>query len=394
MQKEKIKSLASEIYPQVVADRRHIHASPELSFQEHRTAAFIRSRLDAMNIPWKTMADTGTVGLIRGDKHSDEVIALRADIDALPIHEPDRLDYASKNQGVMHACGHDAHTASLLGTAFILQSIKSSFGGTVKLIFQPAEEKLPGGAGIMIREGVLEDPSPTAIIGQHVVPTIDCGKIGIKRGTFMASMDELTITIHGRGGHGAQPHKNINPVLIAAHILIALQQIVAAMSDPLVPTVLAFGKVIADGAINIIPDTVFMQGTFRTMNEAWREKAHTKMRKIAEGIAESMGGRCTFDIAKGYPFLINDERLTDQVASFARDYLGEENVIPVDSWMAAEDFAYYSQARDACFYVLGIANPERGITASLHSPDFRIDENALAISTGLMAYIAVKRLGN
>ena len=264
----------------------------------------------------------------------------------------------------------------------------------VKLIFQPGEEKLPGGASLMLKDGVLENPKPDAIIGQHVNPGIDCGKIGIRSGRFMASMDEIFVTVRGKGGHGAQPHQNIDPVLITSHIIVAMQQIVSRMADPMLPTVLSFGKLIANGAINVIPDEVYMEGTFRTLDENWRTEAHKRIIKMAEAIAESMGGSCNFKIVRGYPFLVNEEKLTADVKTFAQEYLGRDNVMDLDIWMAAEDFAYYSQVADSCFYLLGTGNKEKGITSSLHTPTFNIDEEALAVSTGLMAYIALRQLGN
>ena len=394
MLRDEIKQAARRIYDDVIENRRHLHAHPELSFLEYETSGFVKQKLDEMGISWKPMADTGVVGMIQGEKSSDRTIALRADIDALPITEANDVSYASQNKGIMHACGHDAHTSSLLGAAQILQSFKGKFGGTVKLIFQPAEEKLPGGASIMIREGVLQNPIPEAIIGQHVMPAIDCGKIGIREGRFMASMDEIFVKVRGKGGHGAQPHQNIDPVLISSHIIVALQQIVSRMADPMLPTVLSFGKVIANGAINVIPDEVYMEGTFRTLDDKWRNEAHVKIKTMAETIAKSMGGSCEFNIVRGYPPLINEEKLTGQVRSFAEDYLEKDNVLELDVWMAAEDFAYYSQAANSCFYLLGVGNKEKGITSSLHTPTFNIDENALVLSTGLMAYIALKRLGN
>lgn len=394
MLKDKIRELSGKIHGDVVTHRRFLHSNPELSFQEYETSAYIKSRLDELNIQWEAMADTGVVALIKGDKPSDEVLALRADMDALPINETNEVPYKSQKPGVMHACGHDAHTSSLLGTAAILQSLREEFGGTVKLIFQPAEEKLPGGASIMIKEGVLENPKPSAVIGQHVMPLIPAGKIGIRSGKYMASTDELYVTVRGKGGHGAQPHQNIDPVVITAHIIVALQQVVSRIADPRLPTVLSFGKVIANGATNVIPEEVHLEGTFRTLDEKWRAEAHVRMKKIAEGIAESMGGSCEFTIMNGYPFLVNEEKLTAQVRAFAEEYLGVENVLDLDIWMAAEDFAYYSQVADSCFYRLGIRNEERGITSSVHTSTFDIDEEALAIGPGLMAYIALKRLGN
>jgi amidohydrolase len=392
--KEKIQDLSAEIFEQVVGYRQHIHANPELSFHEYETSAFIKKQLSEWGIPFSEMANTGVVGLIKGDLPSDSVIALRADMDALPILEANEKPYASKNTGVMHACGHDVHSSSLLGSAYILNSLKSEFGGTVKLIFQPAEELLPGGASIMIKEGVLENPKPQHIVGQHVMPLIDAGKVGFRSGIYMASTDELYVTVHGKGGHGAQPHQNIDPVLIASHIIIALQQIVSRNADPRLPSVLSFGKVIANGATNIIPNEVKIEGTFRTLNEEWRKEAKRLMKKMAEGIAESMGGSCEFRIMNGYPYLINEEKLTSNARAFAEEYLGKDNVIDLDIWMAAEDFAYYSQVTDACFYRLGTGNKEKDTCYSVHTPRFDIDEDALKISTGLMSYIALKQLGN
>lgn len=392
--KQKIQELAAKIFNEVVGYRHHIHANPELSFHEIQTSAFIKDKLNAWGIEFTEMANTGVVGLIKGAIPSDKVIALRADMDALPIHEANDKPYRSKNEGVMHACGHDVHSSSLLGTAYILNELKNEFAGTIKLVFQPAEELLPGGASIMIKEGVLENPKPQAMVGQHVMPLIETGKVGFRSGIYMASTDELYVTVHGKGGHGAQPHQNIDPVLITAHIVVALQQIVSRNADPRLPSVLSFGKVNANGATNIIPNEVKLEGTFRTLNEEWRNEAHKLMKKMAEGIAESMGGSCDFDIHRGYPFLINEEKLTANAREFSEDYLGAENVIDLDIWMAAEDFSYYSQVTNACFYRLGTGNASKGTTYSVHTPNFDIDEDALKVSTGLMAYIALKQLGN
>jgi amidohydrolase len=394
MIKEKIQQLSKTIYHDVVGNRRHLHANPELSFNEHETSAFVAKQLDALGIPYEHMADTGLVALIKGNKPSHKVIALRADMDALPIVEANDVPYKSTKPGIMHACGHDVHTSSLLGTAKILTELKDEFGGTVKFIFQPAEEKLPGGASLMIKEGVLENPKPQAVFGQHVMPLIDAGKVGFRAGKYMASTDEIYVTVKGKGGHGAQPQQNIDPVIITAHILVALQTIVSRSADPKLPSVLSFGKVIANGATNVIPNEVYLEGTFRTMDEAWRKEAHKKMKKMAEGIAESMGGSCDFNIMHGYPFLINEPKLTAATRAHAEDYLGKENVLDLDIWMAAEDFAYYTQVADSCFYRLGTRNEARGITSSVHTPTFDVDEKALELSTGLMAYLALKELGN
>ncbi|AZI24413.1 amidohydrolase [Pedobacter sp. G11] len=394
MIKDKIQELAATIFNDVVGYRQHIHANPELSFKEFETSKFVKEKLTSWGIEFTDCANTGVVGLIKGNLPSDKVIALRADMDALPILEDSTKPYASKNQGVMHACGHDVHTSSLLGTAYIINQLKDEFGGTVKLIFQPAEELLPGGASIMIKEGVLENPKPNYIVGQHVMPLIESGKVGFRSGIYMASTDELYVTVTGKGGHGAQPHQNIDPVLIASHIIIALQQIVSRNADPRLPSVLSFGKVTANGATNIIPNEVKIEGTFRTLDEDWRAEAHKRMKKMAEGIAEAMGGSCDFDIHKGYPFLINEEQLTANARSFAEEFLGKENVVDLDIWMAAEDFSFYSQVTDACFYRLGTGNAAKDTQYSVHTPKFDIDEDALKISTGLMAYIALKQLGN
>ncbi len=394
MLKTKIQELAKNIHQDVIANRRHLHQHPELSFHEENTCQFVASKLDELGIAYKRMAGNGLVALLKGEKPSDQVVALRGDMDALPILEANDVSYKSQNPGVMHACGHDVHTSSLLGTAHILNQLKSEFGGTIKFIFQPAEEKLPGGASLMIAEGVLENPKPQAVLGQHVMPLIDAGKVGFRAGKYMASTDEIYVTVKGKGGHGAQPQQNIDPIIITAHILTALQQIVSRFADPKLPSVLSFGKVIANGATNVIPNEVYLEGTFRTMDEVWRKEAHIRMKKMAEGMAESMGGSCDFEIRKGYPFLINEEKLTAHVRAFAEDYLGKENVLDLDIWMAAEDFAYYSQVADACFYRLGTRNEARGITSSVHTPTFDVDESSLEVSTGLMAYLALKQLGN
>ena len=413
MLQDKIKKLSKQYLAEVIAIRRHLHTHPELSFEEYNTSAFIAERLKELNIPHQRgIAKTGIVATIQGNLRKTKeyestkspivnqqstinnsfIVALRADIDALPIKEIHEVSYKSVSDGIMHACGHDAHTASLLGTMMILQELKNEFEGIVKFIFQPGEEKLPGGASMMIKEGVLENPKVNAIFGQHVMPLIDAGKVGFRKGIYMASTDEIYVTVKGKGGHAAMPHQNIDPILIASHIIISLQQIVSRTAKPSIPTVLSFGKVIANGATNVIPDEVKLEGTFRTFDEKWRNEAHAKMKKIAESIAEGMGGKCEFTIVKGYPFLINDEPLTTFARANAEEYLGKENVEDLDIGMTAEDFAFYSQKIPACFYRLGVRNKTKDITSSVHTSTFDIDEKALETGMGLMAWLTLKEL--
>jgi amidohydrolase len=395
MLKDRIKSLAQAYKQEVIDLRRHLHSHPELSFKEFQTAAFVAEKLKAIGITEiESKATTGWSALIKGKNPEKKVVALRADMDALPIIEANEVPYKSQNPGVMHACGHDAHTASLLGAAKILHEVRDQFEGTIKLIFQPGEEIIPGGASLMIKDKVLENPRPNFILGQHVMPMIPAGKVGFRSGLYMASADELYLTIKGKGGHGAMPETFIDPVLISAHLLVALQQIVSRVANPKIPSVLSFGRVEALGATNIIPNEVKIQGTFRTLDEAWRAKAHEKMRQIAEGIVEGMGGQLDFEIRKGYPFLKNNPELTARSVAAAQTYLGAENVLDLDIWMAAEDFAYFSQEIDGCFYRLGTRNEARGITSGVHTPTFDIEEEALEIGAGLMAWLAVSELAS
>ena len=390
---QQIKDKAKQNHAYVVSLRRHIHQHPELSFEEHQTQAFVEHKLREMGITdIEHKATTGLVAHIRGKNPDTKTIALRADMDALPITEQNDVPYKSQNEGVMHACGHDVHTSSLLGAAMILNDLKDSFEGTIKLLFQPGEEKLPGGASIMIQEKALQNPQATSILGQHVMPLLPAGTIGFREGLYMASTDELYVTVKGKGGHGAMPHLNIDPVLITAHILTALQSIVSRRANPIIPSVLSFGKVIANGATNVIPNEVKLEGTFRTLDEKWRAEAHVLLVQTATQLAESMGGSCEFEIRKGYPFLQNDVAVTRRAKEAARAYVGTDKVVDLDIWMAAEDFAYYSQAMPACFYRLGTRNETRGITSSVHTPTFDIEEDALELSTGLMAWLALKEL--
>jgi amidohydrolase len=392
---KKIKELSNEYASEVISFRRHLHANPELSYQEFNTAQFIASQLKSLGItPQEGVAGTGVVALVEGKNPTKRVVALRADIDALPIIELNSVDYKSKNIGVMHACGHDVHTSSLLGTAKILQTIKDQFEGSVKLIFQPGEEKNPGGASLMIKEGVLQNPTPFSIIGQHVFPLLPVGKIGFREGKYMASSDEIYLKVIGKGGHGAAPELTIDPVVIASHIIIALQQIISRNASPKQPTVLTFGKITANGATNIIPDEVNIAGTFRALDEGWRKEGLERIQKMAESIAEGMGGRCEVDIHHGYPYLENSPELTQRIKKAAEEYVGKENVVDIDLTLGSEDFAYYSQIIPASFYRLGTRNEAKGITSYVHTPTFDIDEDALKIGPGLMAWMAICQLAD
>ena len=386
-----IKARAAALAPELSALRRHLHAHPELSFQETETAAFVTAQLVALGLAPYPVAGTGVVALIEGQP-GGPVVALRADLDALPIQELSETDYKSTRPGVMHACGHDVHTTCLLGAARLLTEQRARFKGTVKLIFQPGEERLPGGASLMIKDGVLENPTPTEILGQHVFPRLPVGQIGLRPGRYMASTDELYLTIKGQGGHGAMPELNLDPVLVAAHLLVAAQQVVSRRANPKMPSVLSFGKVIANGATNVIPDEVYIEGTFRTLDEAWRNEAHQHLRQLCEGLAASMGATCELEIRRGYPCLDNNPAVTARVRAAAEEYLGAENVLELDQWLAAEDFAYFSQAAPACFYRLGTRAPDGRFAASVHTPIFDVDEQALSIGAGLMAWLTLQEL--
>ncbi len=389
---KKIKSLSENYHPLVVDWRRHLHAHPELSYEEFETSAFVKSQLSAWGIPFTELATTGIVALIKGKNPTRKTVALRADMDALPITEKNEVSYKSTRKGVMHACGHDVHTSSLLGTAKILQEITDQFEGTIKLIFQPGEEKNPGGASFMIKEGALTNPAPASIIGQHVMPLVPVGKVGFREGMYMASSDEIYLKVIGKGGHGAAPELAIDPVVIASHIIIALQQIISRNASPKQPTVLTFGRIIGEGATNIIPNEVNIAGTFRALNESWRKEGLEKIKKMAESIATGMGGTCEVTISHGYPYLENNPELTRRIRKAAEDYVGKENVVDIDLTLGSEDFAYYSHVIPASFYRLGTRNEAKGLTSYVHSATFDIDEDALKLSAGLMAWMAITEL--
>ncbi len=391
--KQKIKDLAASQKQENIAIRRHLHKNPELSEQEQNTATFICDKLNEYQIPYTAnVGGKGIVATIKGTNPRKKTIALRADMDALPICENNDVEYKSDVPGVMHACGHDAHMTCLLGAAKILHELRNEFEGTLRLLFQPSEEKFPGGAIAMINEGVLQNPVPASITGQHVLPTLEAGKVGFRTGKYMASTDEIYLTVKGRGGHAATPELNIDSVLIASHIIVALQQVVSRFAPTGIPTVLSFGRIIGEGRTNIIPSEVKIDGTLRTFDEKWRITAHTHIMRIAQGVAESMGGSCEVFIDKGYPFLVNNEEVTLQAKAYAEEFLGKENVVDLEMRMTAEDFAYYSHIVPACFYRLGVKNPEWQEIRNLHTANFDLDENAIETGVGLMAWLAIKQL--
>ena len=386
---EKIKALAQQYAPSYIDIRHHLHAHPELSYKEFETSKFIQQKLSALNIPFEIKAETGVVGLIKGKNPETRTIALRADIDALPIHEENNVPYKSQNKGIMHACGHDVHTTCLLGAAQILNELKNDWEGTVKLIFQPGEEKNPGGASLLIKEGVLENPKPSSIFGLHVHPGLPIGKLSFRPGKVMASADELYITIRGKGGHAASPHLCIDPILIASHLIISLQQIVSRNNNPHNPSVLSITSFQGGSTTNVIPNEVKLKGTFRAMDEEWRFRAHELIRKQSTDLVQSMGGEIDLLIDVGYPSVYNNETLNEITRKKAEEFIGKNNVEETEPRMGAEDFGYYTQLIPGCFYRLGVMNKEKGITSGVHTPTFNIDENAIEIGMGMMAWIGV-----
>jgi amidohydrolase len=390
----KIKELANKHYHGIKAIREHLHAHPELSFKEFKTAAFISSKLNEAGIPHQTgVAGTGIVGLISGNNSSHEVILLRADMDALPIQEQNNVYYKSTCEGVMHACGHDVHTSCLLGALYIIHELKDELPVQVKFIFQPGEEVLPGGASLMIKEGILQNPIVNKAVALHVFPSLEVGKIGFKSGMYMASTDEIYITVNGKGGHAAMPNDYINPLLVASDLLLKLNsdfmlnKIHQQKNDEFktVPTVLAFGKIQGLGATNVIPEVVKIDGTFRTMNEKWRLKAHQEILNCAKEIENKWGAIINIQIINGYPFLVNHDETTKKIKAIAENYLGKNNVAELPIRMTAEDFSYISQKVNSCFFRLGTGNKSKNITSGVHTPTFDIDEKSLEIGMTILA---------
>jgi amidohydrolase len=387
MLKKKIQQLAKQYSGDLISIRHHLHAHPELSYQEFKTSAFVQQKLAETGIPHHVLAETGVVGMIEGKNPGSRVIALRADMDALPIREENNVPYKSTNEGVMHACGHDVHTTILLGASRILQETKDLWEGTVKLIFQPGEEKNPGGASLMIREGVLNDPEPEAIFGLHVHPGLEVGKLSFRGGMVMASADEIYITIKGKGGHAAAPHLTVDTILVASHLVVALQQIISRNRNPLSPSVLSITSVQGGFTTNVIPSEVKLMGTFRAMDEEWRFRAHELIRKQATELVHAMGAEIDLHIDVGYPMVHNNEALDKVARAEARDFMGADNVLETEVRMGAEDFGYYTRQIPGCFYRLGVMNVEKGITSGVHTPTFNIDESAIEIGAGMMAWL-------
>lgn len=390
---EKIREKAQRYFSDIQAIRHHIHANPELSFQEVNTMKYVSERLTAWGVDHQAgVGGTGLVGLIKGKNPGNKCVALRADMDALPIQEDNNTSYRSRNNGVMHACGHDVHTSCLLGAARILQELRNEFEGTVKLIFQPGEEKDPGGATLMIKDGVLENPKPDSIFALHVYPSLPAGTIGYRAGQYMASADEVYITIMGKGGHAALPHQTIDPISIAALVITGLQQVVSRKGNPLIPSVLTFGKIQSGFATNVIPDKVEILGTFRTVNEQWRYEAHKWIKDFTKQTCAAYGATAIVEIPAGYPSVYNDPALTGKLESWAKAYVGDSNVHELEMRMGGEDFSFYMQHVPGCFFRLGTNKDNTEFTAPVHNSRFDINEDALITGMGMMAWTAVNAL--
>jgi hippurate hydrolase len=387
MLKEKIRQLAKQYAPETIDIRRHLHAHPELSYKEFQTSAFVQEKLKSLGIPFEIKATTGVVGMIKGKNPDKRVIALRADMDALPIKEENSVPYKSLNDGVMHACGHDAHISILLGTSKILQELKSEWEGTIKLIFQPGEEKNPGGASLLIKEGVLHNPQPQAIFGLHVHPGLETGKFSFRGGPSMASADEIYITVRGKGGHAANPHLTVDTILVASHIVVALQQVISRNKNPFSPSVLTISSFQGGYTTNVIPSEVKLMGTFRAIDESWRFEAHKLIHRICKGIAQAMNAEIDVLVDVGYPVVNNDEKLYPVARTRAEEFIGKENVLETELRMGSEDFGFYTQEIPGCFYRLGVMNEAKGIISGVHTPTFNIDESAIEKGMGMMAWL-------
>lgn len=390
MLKEKIQSLAEQYQQEFIEVRHHLHAHPELSYEEFETSKFIQQKLNDWNIPFEVKATTGVVGLIKGKNPESRTIALRADMDALPINEENNVAYKSTNNGVMHACGHDVHTTCLLGAAKVLEELKEEWEGSVKLIFQPGEEKHPGGASLLIKEGALENPKPQGIFGLHVHPGLPLGKFSFRKGMSMASADEIFITIKSKGGHAAAPHLTADTILIASHVIVSLQQIISRNNNPTMPSVLSICSIHGGNTTNVIPSEVKLMGTLRAMDEEWRYKAHELIKKQTTELVRALGAEADVVIDVGYPFVENYPELTEVARQLAGEYWGEENVEETELRMGAEDFGYYTHVVPGCFYRLGVRNEEAGIVNNVHTPKFNIDERAISNGIQMMAWLGAR----
>ncbi len=384
---KQIKNLAKKYADEFIGIRHHLHANPELSYEEYATSKFVQQKLASYNIPFEIKATTGVIGLIKGKNPDKRVVALRADMDALPIIEENDVAYKSTKPGIMHACGHDAHTACLLGAAKILSELKDEWEGTVKLIFQPGEEKNPGGASILIKEGVLENPAPQTIFGMHVHPSLATGRLSFRGGMVMASADEIYITIKAKGGHAAQPHLTADTILIGSNLIVALQQIISRNNNPFNPSVLSITSFQGGNTTNVIPSEVKLMGTFRAMDEEWRFKAHALIKKLATELVESMGAAIDIKIDVGYPHVFNNEKLSAAASKKAAGFMGKDKIEETELRMGGEDFAFYSHKIPACFFRLGTGNVAKGITIGGHTPTFNIDEDAIEIGMSIMALL-------
>ncbi len=379
--------LARKHQDRLVELRRTIHANPELAFEEHETSALARGVLDELGIATASIARTGVIGTLEGGA-AGGCVALRADMDALPIHEETGLPFASKKPGLMHACGHDAHTTMALGAAMILAEIREAIPGTVRFLMQPSEELIPGGAPSMIAEGALEGPSVEAIFGQHVLPLRPAGELGFLSGAMMASADEIYITVRGKSGHGAIPQNAIDPITAAAEVITSLQKIVSRNLNPFNEGVVSITMIQGGYTTNVIPDDVKMMGTMRAMDPEWREYAHRRIEEIVDGVCRANGAEYDLEIRKGYPALRNDPAMTEFAQTGAGELIGKDHVFTADPLMAAEDFAYYLEKVPGTFWWIGAGTPEQGCVAGLHNSRFTIDEAILPTGAAMLAWAA------